>query len=88
MSDKTSQYIDKKTGATVELTDYQYRLTSNRFTPVEAGKAVKKSPAGGAEDDENDLLDARLEYEKLTGQKAGNRKLETLKKEIEEHKAK
>lgn len=87
MSDKTKSYIDKKTGNTVQLTDYQFKLTSNRFTPVDGETATKKKGVDAVEDDEKELLAARLEYEEVTGQKAGNRKLETIRKEIEDFKA-
>lgn len=87
MSEQTKSYIDKKTGNTVQLTDYQFKLTSNRFTPVDGEKATKKKAVEPAdEDDEAALLAAREEYEKVTGEKAGNRKLETLRKAIEESK--
>ena len=87
MSEKTKAYRDKKTGQIHQLTALQYQLTSNRFEPVEGGEAQpKKSGAEPVEEDEAELLATREEYERVVGQKAGNRKLATMKQEIEEAK--
>ena len=56
--------------------------------PTKAKKAEKKAePKDEAKKADTGMEELRAEYEQVTGNKAGNRKAETLQKEIDEAKA-
>jgi len=69
--------------------DAEYILNTPRLKK-NYGHNIELKPSAEAEsdqDDEAELTAARIEYEEVTRQKPGNRKLETLQAEIEAKKA-
>lgn len=58
-----------------------------KLVKINSGAIRKVSQLEPEPDDSPELIEARVKYEELTGKSAGNRKLETLLKEIENPKA-
>lgn len=88
MSDRIT-LRNKKTGQEREFTVAASKFLKKEWEPVEGevktASAPKKKDAEAAE---AELEAARAKYEEVTGEKPGNRKLETLQAAINEAKSK